>query len=75
MKPILVYEIKKEDIGKCTLPLGQCQCCGKKNGVIVVSSLMGRILPIDIGKRIYRVGDIYQVENQEQLSRRLQKVC
>lgn len=36
-----------------------------------VSSFMGRILPTDVGKRVYLSGDILQVENDEQRARRL----
>ncbi len=31
----------------------------------------GRLLPQDVGKRIYKVGEIYQVENGEQRDKRL----
>jgi len=34
---------------------------------------MGRLLPCDVGKRVFEVGDIYQVENDEQLQARLAK--
>ncbi len=33
---------------------------------------MGRLLPTDVGKRVYKVGEVYQVENREQRDRRLQ---
>lgn len=36
-----------------------------------VQSLMGRIMPHDVGKRVYQVGRILQVENEEQRARRL----
>ena len=36
-----------------------------------VADFMGRILDIDIGKRVYYVGDILQVENQEQMGKRV----
>ena len=35
---------------------------------------IGRILPGDVGKRVYQVGGILQVENDEQRARRLAKV-
>jgi rRNA maturation protein Nop10 len=38
-----------------------------------VTGFMGRILRKDIGKRVYLVGDILQVENDEQRARRLGK--
>lgn len=35
-----------------------------------VSDFMGRVLPRDVGKRVYQVGDILQVENDEQRAAR-----
>jgi len=40
----------------------------------VVGNFMGRILSIDIGKRVYLVGDILQVENDMQRSKRMREV-
>lgn len=34
-------------------------------------SFIGRVLPGDVGKRVYRRGDIVQVENDEQRDKRL----
>ena len=34
------------------------------------SDFIGRVLPGDVGKRVYLVGDILQVENEEQRTRR-----
>lgn len=34
---------------------------------------IGEILPMDVGKRVYKVGDIVQVENDEQRTKRLVK--
>ena len=67
---MFIYEIKKEDIGKHRIVL-KCNDCGKIKEDIYITDLMGNILPCDIGKRIYKVGEIYQVENQEQLEKRL----
>lgn len=38
-----------------------------------VSSFIGRILPGDVGKRIYQVDDILQVENDEQRDERVKR--
>ena len=38
------------------------------------SGFMGRILSIDVGKRVYLVGDILQVENDEQRTERRTKL-
>lgn len=40
----------------------------------LVEEFIGRILPGDVGKRVYRVGDGVQVENDEQRARRLSDV-
>ena len=64
------YTITKQDVEK---PL--IQAFGEK---WLVSNFMGRILPIDVGKRVYKVPvndprspPILQVESDEQLKRRL----
>lgn len=69
---MFIYEIKKEDIGKHRIVL-KCNDCGNLKADIGITDLMGKILDIDVGKRIFKVGDIYQVENQEQLNKRLNK--
>jgi hypothetical protein len=62
-----VHEITPADIGKVVIEIES----GKR---INVTDFMGRILPIDIGKRIYRVGRIYQVENNAQRDKRILKI-
>lgn len=60
------HTISTEDVGQPWLKIfGQ---------LWIVSEFMGRILPGDVGKRIYLVGRILQVENDEQRDRRLQGV-
>lgn len=59
------YEIKESDVGKATI-----KAFGKSWSV---SDFMGRILPKDVGKRVYQRGDILQVENDEQRGRRSEK--
>lgn len=39
----------------------------------MVQSFIGQILPQDIGKRVYLVGEILQVENDDQRAARLAK--
>jgi len=67
-----VHEIEAKDIGK-----GFVHCderpTDRKPKVINMRDLMGRAQRRDIGKRIYRVGSIYQVENDEQLAKRKRK--
>jgi len=67
----LVHEITKEDIGKSTIQK-KCPTCGMVWCHIGITDLMGRIMPHDVGKRIYEVSpNVLQVENQEQLKKRL----
>lgn len=62
--PRFVYTIQSRDVGKKTLPIG-----GKR---VRVEDFLGVIQAIDVGKRVYDMGDgVYQVENDEQLKRRL----
>jgi hypothetical protein len=37
-----------------------------------VEEFIGRIMPCDVGKRVYKVGDIVQVENDQQMAARLE---
>ena len=37
----------------------------------ICRAVLGQILSIDVGKRVYRVGLIHQVESAEQMNRRL----
>lgn len=77
MKPQYIYTIRESDIGRGFIDMGTCTECGKKNSPIMVMAFMGNIQKLDVGKRIYKIlnnaGDdsFYQVENQEQLERRL----
>lgn len=74
MNPILVHTITKDDIGKKWIITDKYYTFGStKKTCIGITDLMGNILPIDIGKRIYLVGEIFQVENQKQLDKRLEK--
>lgn len=53
------YTITPSDIGKPWI-----KAFGR---VWSVSDWIGRILPLDVGKRVYQIDGILQVENQEQL--------
>jgi hypothetical protein len=57
------YEIKASDVGKRYIT-----AFGR---IWYIQSLMGHIMSRDVGKRIYEVRGVLQVENDEQLSRRL----
>lgn len=70
-----VYTIEKNDVGKLVLEysLPSCSHCGKKceTGKIYPYYFMARILPIDIGKRIYKGENGFHIENDEQRDKRL----
>lgn len=61
----LVHTIRKEDVGKPVLHL--------EGRPVLVMHLIGHIMDMDVGKRIYNVDGIYQTENDEQLRARLEK--
>ena len=67
-----VYTITANDVGRSALHYTECETC-KRCRTIYTSSFMGAVQSIDIGKRIFKIGDIYQVENNEQRDRRLAK--
>lgn len=56
------YTISRFDIGRPTI-----RAFGK---VWLTQNFIGRILPRDVGKKVYLRGDILQVENDEQFNRR-----
>jgi hypothetical protein len=68
----LVHTITKDDIGKTFIKYTKCRICGS-TAVINTTDVMGRILSLDVGKRIYDIDGIYYVENQEQLEARLKR--
>ncbi len=57
------YTIQPEDVGKPTI-----EAFGRRQ---TVADFLGRILPGDVGKRVYLRGGVCQVENEEQRARRL----
>ena len=78
----LIYTIEQSDVGKGYVLNDEpkfCPHCKKKDvsDIIYLPGLMGKILPHDVGKRIYAVPsddckhEVHQVENDEQLERRL----
>jgi len=56
------YTISRFDIGRTSI-----RAFGR---VWLTSGFIGRILPRDVGKKVYLRGDILQVENDEQFNRR-----
>lgn len=55
-------EITKSDVGKSTFKLGKTS--------YPVAWFIGEIIPQDIGKRVYLVNGILQVENDEKRNKR-----
>ena len=66
------YTIKWDDVGKSAadVHVSLCQCCGAETLEFVFESL-GIVQARDVGKRCYKVGDVWQVENEEQFWKRL----
>ena len=62
----LYIEILECDVGQPTF-----KAFGR---VWLTSGFIGHVLPGDMGKRVYQVGDILQVENDEQRDKRLASV-
>lgn len=64
-KKQMYREITKGDVGKAVFT-----AFGKQ---WMASSFIGRILKQDVGKRVYLIGDILQVENDQQFKERISK--
>lgn len=65
---IYLTRILPEDVGKSVLHRAPCKSCGGSRTVIL--SGFGVVQGIDVGKRVYRVDGVIQVENDEQLEKR-----
>lgn len=59
----LFYTLTQKDVGRPFLKIF--------GHIWPVSDFIGRIFAKDVGKRVYLVGDILQVENEEQREKRL----
>jgi hypothetical protein len=59
------YELQASDIGKASI-----KAFGRSR---LTSNFIGRVLPGDVGKRVFQRGDILQVENDQQRDARLAK--
>jgi hypothetical protein len=62
-RPIFLFTIAAEHVHKSTVQVGR--------NIHHLGSAIGRVQPGDVGKRVYRVGDILQVENDDQRAARL----
>jgi hypothetical protein len=70
---ILVHTVKPSDVGKNYFTDGECSHCGAKGKIVFVVDLCGAFQRGDVGKRIYSVDGILQMENNAQLKARLTK--
>ena len=59
------YTITKDDVNKPTI-----RAFGR---VVTVGGFLGRILPGDVGKRLYQRDGVIQAENEEQRDERLER--
>lgn len=60
------YTVRPEDVGRKTI-----EAFGRRR--MTVTDFLGRILPGDVGKRVYMRGGVCQVENDEQRASRAQR--
>lgn len=56
--PRSYYEIQPSDVGRARIA-----AFGRTWPVV---DFLGRVLPLDVGKRVYESGGVLQVENEEQ---------
>lgn len=61
----MYYTITSQDVGKRTISVGGYKW--------LITDVMGHILPTDIGKRVYVIDGILQVESESQCNSRLAK--
>jgi hypothetical protein len=59
------YELQASDVGRYRL-----ECFGQ---VWSLANVLGRVLPLDVGKRVYCRSGVLQVENEEQRRFRLKR--
>jgi len=72
MSARLVHTITEADVGR-SYARQACPCCGARRS-INFGDVLGRVLPGDVGKRIYNVGGgVLQVENDAQRDARLRR--
>ncbi len=59
-----IYTLGKKDIEKKHIVVVDCLCCGKTKKHSLVD-VMGRVLPIDVGRKLYisDKGNLYLTES------------
>lgn len=70
-----LYELRKSDIDKTEIVVPNCCTCGCPHGSATYSleGVIGRVLPCDVGKRLWLVDGILQIENEQQFEARIEK--
>ena len=66
------YTIQAEDVGVGFRYL-KCEGCGRNAEFLDFRGVLGRVMPQDIGKLMVKRGEVWQVENDEQFSARVNK--
>jgi len=66
-----IYTITEHDPGKTIIKMGLCPHCEQELPPIDLGPVLGYVQPCDVGKRVYLVDGIIQVESNEQRDRRL----
>jgi len=66
-----VHTITAEDVARPHSNLGMYTHSKEGFDFAKLLETMGRLLPQDVGKQVFENGGIYQVENEEQIQRRL----
>ena len=68
-----VYTITNEDVGRAFITLPDCAYCGAKGKRVSTYDFIGRIIPPDVGKKVYQLeSGSLAIENGEQLAERLE---
>lgn len=71
-RPRYIGTIDETAVRKGGIRRAVCSCCGRGGEFVSLLGAIGRVMPIDIGKRVYDTGDgVIQVENDEQRDQRL----
>lgn len=73
---LATYELQAEDEGRTSVRLPECEHCGAQGRRLFLSSALGSVQAVDVGKRVSLVrypngAEVVQVENEEQRRLRL----
>ena len=66
-----VHTLTEDDVGQGVIHKGTCPCCHQKIAPITVRDAIGRVQNKDVGKRVYLVDGVVQVESDDQVDERL----